>query len=178
MASSSAHRNPVVPSVTTSGAAPSGKASTGVPQAMASIMTMPKGSFHRMGKRRADGPGQQLELALVGHLAQVDGVGAEQGLHLLGEVLHLPRLAHLGGHQDPHAGPPGDLDGPVAALVVGHPAEEQDVGAFGVAPAVAHGELGGLHAVVDDPRHRDLGCRPVLGVGDGDQGAPGPTVAR
>ena len=47
---------------TTSGAAPSGKASTGVPQAMASIMTMPNGSFHRMGKRRAEAPASSSSL--------------------------------------------------------------------------------------------------------------------
>ena len=35
------------------GSGPSGKASTGVPQAMASSMTIPKGSFHRMGNSRA-----------------------------------------------------------------------------------------------------------------------------
>ncbi len=62
MASSSSHRNPVVPSVTTSGAAPSGKASTGVPQAMASIITMPNGSFQRMGKSRAEAPARSSSL--------------------------------------------------------------------------------------------------------------------
>ena len=67
----------------------------------------------------------------------------------------------------------GDLDGPVAALVGGHPAEEQDVGAVVVTGAVAHREVRGVDAVVDDPGDRDLRRRPVLGVGDGDRSAPG-----
>ena len=53
MAVSSSHRKPVLPSSTTSGTAPSGKASTGVPHAIDSSMTMPKGSFHRMGNNSA-----------------------------------------------------------------------------------------------------------------------------
>ncbi len=77
MAASSSHRNPVTPSLTTSGAAPSGKASTGVPHAIASIITMPNGSFHRMGNSEGGRPGQELELALVGDLAEVDRVRAQ-----------------------------------------------------------------------------------------------------
>ena len=46
-------RNPVTPSVTTSGTAPSGHAMTGVPQAIASIMTRPKGSGQSMGNSSA-----------------------------------------------------------------------------------------------------------------------------
>ena len=125
MASSSSHRKPVVPSSTTSGAAPSGKARTGVPQAMASSITMPNGSFHRMGNSRARAFGQQLELALVGDLAQIDGVRAEQGRDLLVEVGALPRLAHLGRQEDADARLAGHLDGPVRPLVGGHPPEEQ-----------------------------------------------------
>jgi hypothetical protein len=43
---------PVTPSRTTSGTEPRRKATTGVPQAMASIITSPKGSSHRIGKMR------------------------------------------------------------------------------------------------------------------------------
>ena len=63
-------------------------------------------------------PGQQFELALVGHLAEVPGIGPEQGLHLLGEVVHLPRLPHLGGQEYADARLACHLDGPVGPLVL------------------------------------------------------------
>ena len=44
---------PVTPSTTTSGTDPRRSATTGVPQAMASIMTIPNGSSHRIGKTSA-----------------------------------------------------------------------------------------------------------------------------
>jgi len=53
MSASSRHRKPVRRCSTTSGAAPSGKASTGVPQASASIITMPNGSGQRIGTSSA-----------------------------------------------------------------------------------------------------------------------------
>ena len=105
-------------------------------------------------------------------LPEVDGVGTEEGLDLLGEVLHLERLAHLGRHQHPDAGGPGHLDGAVGALVVGHPAEEHHVRALLVAGAVAHRELGRLDPVVDDPGDGDLRGVASLGVGDGDDRDP------
>jgi hypothetical protein len=44
---------PVTPSTTTSGTEPRRSATTGVPQAIASIITMPNGSSQTMGKTRA-----------------------------------------------------------------------------------------------------------------------------
>ncbi len=52
IAVSSSQRKPVTPWSTTSGAAPSAKATTGVPHANASIITMPNGSFQRIGNTR------------------------------------------------------------------------------------------------------------------------------
>ena len=46
-------RNPVTPSTTISGAAPSGLAMTGVPHAMDSVITMPNGSGQSIGKTMA-----------------------------------------------------------------------------------------------------------------------------
>ena len=45
--------NPVSPSATTSGTEPLAQATTGVPQAMASVMTRPKGSGHWIGNSNA-----------------------------------------------------------------------------------------------------------------------------
>ena len=95
---------------------------------------------------------------------------AEERLDPLLEVLPLPRLAHLAGHEDAHAHLAGHLDGPMGALVVGHPTEEQEERAALVAGPVSDGELARLDAVVDDPGDGDLGGRPALGVGDGDDG--------
>jgi hypothetical protein len=47
---------PVVPSTTTSGTEPRGNAMTGVPAAMDSIITSPKGSAHWIGKSVAKAP--------------------------------------------------------------------------------------------------------------------------
>ena len=131
---------------------------------------MPKGSFHRMGKTRADDAAEELELALVRYLAQILGVRAEERLDTLLEILLLARLAHLAGHEDPHAYLAGHLDGPMGALVVGHPAEEQEERATLVAGPVSDRELTRLDAMVDDPSDRDLRGRTALGVGDGDDG--------
>ena len=51
--SKSSTTNPVTPSSTTSGTEPCRMATTGVPQAMASIITSPNGSGQVMGKRKA-----------------------------------------------------------------------------------------------------------------------------
>src|SRR5207248_616113 len=54
------HTYPETPSRTTSSTAPPGSASVGAPQAMASIITRPKGSFHCMGNNRARAPMSSL----------------------------------------------------------------------------------------------------------------------
>jgi hypothetical protein len=124
------------------------------------------------GEQEGRSAGQELELALVGDLAKVDGVRTEQWLHLVGEVLHLPGFAHLGRHQDPEAGPSGHLDRPMATLVVGHPAEEEDVRSLRVTRTVAHRELRRLYPVVDHPGDGHVGCGPVLRMRDGDERHP------
>ena len=59
-----------------------------------------------------------------------------------------------------------------APLSRGHPPEEQDIGPVLVAAAVAHREVGGVDAVVDDPGDGDVRGGPPLGVGDGHDGHP------
>ena len=54
---------PVRPGTTTSGTEPHGRPMTGVPQAMASIMTRPKGSGQSMGKSRARAPPRNAALS-------------------------------------------------------------------------------------------------------------------
>ena len=56
IACSSSTTKPVSPSSTISGAEPSGKAITGVPQAIASVITSPNGSGQRIGMSSALAP--------------------------------------------------------------------------------------------------------------------------
>ena len=134
---------------------------------------MPNGSFQRMGNSRAPGTGEELELALVGDLAEVDGIGSEEGLHLLGEVAHLPGLAHLCRQQDPEAGLAGDLDGPVRSLVGGHPAQEDAVLAVGVALPSPTGKAEASRPWWITRAMGTSGRRAALSMGDGDDRARG-----
>ena len=109
----------------------------------------------------------------MGHLAQIDGVGPEERLHLPFEVSALPRFAHLGRQQHPETGGAGDVDGPVRSFVGRHAAQEDDILAVGVAPAVTEGEGRRVETVMDDPGNRDVRRGTVLGVGDGDDGDAG-----
>ena len=69
IARSSSTRNPVRPSTTSSRAAPSGNAITGVPQASASTITMPNGSSQRIGISSAASAGEQRALGRAADLA-------------------------------------------------------------------------------------------------------------
>ena len=57
--------NPVTPSTTTSGTAPPRSATTGVPQAIASIITIPNGSSHCTGNSRQRAPASSRRLAVA-----------------------------------------------------------------------------------------------------------------
>ena len=114
----------------TSGAEPRGKAMTGVPQAMASIMTRPNGSGQSIGKRSARRLAEEARLVALADLADVldQRVGADQGLDLLlpvGEV----GVVDLGGDLQRDAGAGGDLDGAVGALLRRDAAEEGEIAA-------------------------------------------------
>ena len=144
---------------------PSGNARTGVPHAMDSSMTIPKGSFHRMGKSKGAGLGQQLELVLVGDFTEIDGVGPEERGNLLVEVRPLPRLAHLRRQQDPHTGLAGHLDGAVCAFVRCHPAQEETELPVVVAGTVTEGEGGLRRARGGSPGRSGCRARPDAGRG-------------
>ena len=103
--SSSATRKPVTPCSTISGAEPSGKAITGVPQASDSSITRPNGSGQRIGISNAARAPEEVALAHSVGLADVlDAVPAELRLHVLGEVRILTRLHRPG--QDERDGRP------------------------------------------------------------------------
>ena len=68
---SSSTMNPVSPSSTTSGTEPRLKAMTGVPQAIASIITRPNGSGQSIGTSRAMAPLRELGFFVVVDLADI-----------------------------------------------------------------------------------------------------------
>ena len=140
---------------------------TGVPQAMASIMTRPKGSGQSIGKSSARGAAEEGRLVALADLADVvdQRVGPDQGLDLrlpVGEV----GVVDLGGDPERHAGAPGDLDGAVGPLLGRDAAEEGEIAAGG---ARAETVEFARQAVVDGAHPVDRRHRRALGVGDGDQ---------
>jgi hypothetical protein len=91
--------NPVSPSTTTSGAAPMAMAMTGVPQAMDSAITSPKGSGQRMGNRGGGGLPNQDFLVCLTHLSQkLNLLPVNVGSYLLikkGLVLEINLASHF-----------------------------------------------------------------------------------
>ncbi len=124
------------------------------------------------GEQERRGAGQQLQLALVGHLAQVVGIVARGAAPPARGSSASPtaraswppgrsgcrpcgRSRWPGG--PPCRRPSGPGRGRRALLVTG---------------SVSHREVRGVDAVVDDPGDGDVRGRPPLGVGDGHDGDP------
>ena len=164
MSASSWHTKPVTPSSTISGAAPSAIGQHGRPAGHRLDHHQSERLRPPDGIEESTGAGEELQLLGMGDLAQVLEIGVEVGPDVHVEVLVLPRLAHLGGHEQADAGLVGRLHRPVGALARRHPPEEEEV----VAVARPHREVLGIEAVVDDPGDGDLGHVAALGVGDGD----------
>ena len=88
---------PEMPSSMTSGTAPCPKAMTGVPHAMASIMTRPKGSGQSIGVRSPIAPPRKSDFCCVADLAdELDSRLIEERLDLLVEIVGVDPV-HLGG---------------------------------------------------------------------------------
>jgi hypothetical protein len=120
------------------------------------------------GEKGGFGVGQEPQLLLVGHLAEVLDPVAQERLDLSLEVRGLPRLAHLAGEKDGNARLPGGDDGPVGALLGHHATEEHAV----VALAGADREVIDVDSVVDDAGDGQAGIGLELDVGDGDERDP------
>ena len=156
--------NPVSQSSTISGTAPWGVATTGVPQARASTITMPKGSGQATGLSRQRGTAEELQLLGAVELAQVLDVAPQVRAHAGVEVGLLVRLAELGGDLQRYPGGVGQVSGDVHALLGGHAPQERGVPAV----AGAHRVRLDVHTVVDDrrDRRRPRGRRLVAGDRD------------
>ena len=173
IAGSSAQRNPVVPSSTTSGAAPSGNARTGVPQAMRLEHDEAERLVPADREEQRRRPTEKLELLLVRHLAEVDRVRPEQRLDHLREVPHLRRPRASSPPSTPASRPAGPRRSrgarPCRRAI--RPRNRQ----YGPSPSPSPSPTGncdGVDPVVDDPRHRDLRRRPVLRGRDADDRHP------
>ena len=118
---------PVTPSSITSGAEPQPKATTGVPQAMASIITRPKGSGQSIGNSSAVGAAEEGGLLRVADLAdELDQRIVQQRLDLLAEIVRVGGV-DLGGDLQRHAEALGDGDRPVGPLLRRDAAEEGEI---------------------------------------------------
>ena len=101
---------PEMPSSITSGTEPRRNAITGVPHAMASIMTSPNGSGQSIGKSRA-AAFLRLALAAIIDLAQqTDLVAVDQWLEVL-LVVAVIRARYFGGHAQRRSGGTRQPDG-------------------------------------------------------------------
>ena len=106
---------PVRPSSITSGTVPQLVAITGVPQAIDSIITSPKGSCHEIGKTVARVL-EQLDLLPVRHLADVLAIGAQVRPHVGVEVRPLGGLRTFARDLQRQPRLERDRDGAVRAL--------------------------------------------------------------
>ena len=152
----------MTPSSTISGAAPAGRGDDRCAggQRLDHHHTERLRPSHRV--EQTEGIAQELVLAGTGDLADELDVAAEQGAHLLLEVLVLGLLAELCRDLERHARLARDADRRVDALVRAHASEEQRV----ATAAGADGELARVDPVVDH-------------AGDGDLSAPSrPGAAR
>ena len=119
--------NPVRPSSITSGTEPRLNAMTGVPQAMASIITRPNGSGQSIGTSSATRAAQELGFVLVVDLADIFDIGRlDHRLDLL-VVIILVGAVDLGGDLERHAAMLGDADGAIDALFRRDAAEKGEI---------------------------------------------------
>ena len=148
----------------TSGADPDGKAITGVPQAIASIMTSPKGSGHSIGNSRAAASPRNLGFSRSRDLADEFDVrmGVDQRLDRLLPV-GLIDAVDLGRHLQSSADPRRDFDSLRRTLFRRNAAKESEVVALG--RRAERQQIRG-QSVMDhaDPVHRRH--RPALIAGD------------
>ena len=125
MASSSSHLTtlPVTPSSMTSGIDPQRNASTGVPHAMASIMTRPNGSGQSTGNNRAAASPKNFVFSL-GDLADELYVRAvDEWQYVVAKVVFI-NLIDLGGDLQRDAGSPRYADRAVGAFFRRNPPQE------------------------------------------------------
>ena len=152
------------------------KAMTGVPQAMASIMTRPKGSGQSIGNSSAGASAE--EVVLLGLVDLADELDERARRAAAGsaslEVVDVRRV-DLGRDPQRHAGPAGDLDGPVEPLLRRDAAEEGEVAAGAGAGRTSRSRGRPWWTVPHPVRLRQ---RRALRVGDRDQRHVGGTRGR
>ena len=124
---SSSTMKPVTPSSTISGTAPRLNAITGQPQAMASIMTMPKGSGQSMGTSKAMAPLRKFCFCAssISPMNSTPGCG-EKGRDILAEVIFVGAIDFCGDFQRQPAAA-GDVNGDVRALLRRDATEKSEI---------------------------------------------------
>ena len=118
---------PVTPSSTISGTDPRLNAITGVPQAMASIMTRPNGSGQSMGTSKTVAPLKNSDFcAVVDFADKFDVCRLHHRLDLFLVILAI-RVVDLGGDFQRHAAMLGDANGAVHTLFRSYAAKEAEI---------------------------------------------------
>src|SRR6476660_742742 len=118
---------PVTPWSITSRTEPRSNASTGVAQAMASIMTRPNGSGQSMGKKKSRGLAQEPSFLAVVDLAnEFDTGGVQKRCDAFPEI-GLVGAIDFRGNFERHAGRAGDFNGTIDAFLRRDAAEEGEI---------------------------------------------------
>src|SRR4051812_11492956 len=118
---------PVIPSSMTSGTEPDLKAMTGVPQAMASIMTRPNGSGQSIGNSNAAAPARNCRF-IIDRADELDLCPVDLRFKLFLEIFPFaPR--HFCCDTKRHFGGMGNPNGGFRSFLRRQPAQESEVGA-------------------------------------------------
>ena len=141
---------PLTPLSITSDTEPQLNARTGVPQAMASIITRPKGSGQSIGKEKCAGAAEKLSfLTLVDLADELDARLAEQRLDDVVEIDEVG-LVDLGRDFQRNAGLVRDHDGAVETLLRADAADESKIAAIALAigqKVLRQAVMNGFHPV-------------------------------
>ena len=131
IAGSVSHRKPQRPCSMSSVAAPTGRATTGVPHAMASTITRPKGSGHWIGNTIACALPEESHLGVVIDVLEDFDVGAEQRCNRVVPVLVFLGFVALDDELQRSSAGACDSDCPIGVLAWIRPADVDEVVAPG-----------------------------------------------
>src|ERR1017187_6417586 len=162
------HRYPVFPWVTTSGTAPSGRAITGVPYAIASVITSPKGSGQSMGNSMARArPTTSTFTSWVGW-SRTSTSPFRRGTTTVSQYACSAGSVRFTIITRGRFAPPSDFHGHLGSLLGADPTHEAKKASL----TGLNGWASRFDAVVDHARVAQLRIGGPLGVADGDQVDP------
>ena len=164
--SGASRMKPVRPSSTISGTEPADVATTGVPQARASIITKPNGSDHWIGFSNAVAAPSSSNLPASSSSPTYSTPSPSSGSTLVSKYSNSASSRIFAAIFNGTPAIRADLDGFARTFVRRHPAQESDVAAV----TGTHRDVVDIQTVVDDPADMDaFGCRCLV-TRDSDDG--------